>query len=394
MVARFFAGTAALLLGSQVFAQAPPPLQRDEIVVVGARLADLEVDLARCVAGGCSVREDVIASVRYAEAMFRNGEYRKARSVLARSVSRTKKGADSDPFAVAELQTARATIAWHYGDQREALRATAASTRLLDKHAPQSPNALMARMRMIGAQAQTFSTAHTRDRLKTLSEDADSAGQPLIAMRADLGRASMLHHQGHAKEAQALLDAVSASTAPNGQAIRLAAQILQMRLAARGGDPQAIEKLIASLTEDQKRIGPVLVWSPEFPTPGGGGNIPMASPRGLDARSTDLLGLRWVDIGFAVGADGRVEEVEVLRGSPRPDWSKPLQKMIAQRRYTPSASLDDIAGRYRVERFTLTGDFRVPTGSLIRRRAGPARFEQMDLTAAPPVPTETPAPTR
>lgn len=392
MVARFLAGAAALLIGAQAFAQTPPPLERDEIVVVGARLADLEVALARCVAGGCSVREDVIASVRYAEAMFRNGDYRKARSVLARSVSRTKKGADSDPFAVAELHTARATIAWHYGDQREALRATAASTRLLDKHAPRSPNALMARMRMIGAQAQTFSTAHTRDRLKTLSQDAGSAGQPLIALRADLGRASMLHQQGHRDEAQALLDAVYASAAPNSQAIRLAAQILQMRLAARGGDPQAIEALIASLTEDQKQLGPVLVWSPEFPTPDGGGNIPIASPRGLDARSTDLLGLRWVDIGFAVGADGRVEDVEVLRGSSRPDWSKPLQSMIAQRRYTPSASPDDIAGRYRVERFTLTGDFRVPTGSLIRRRAGPPRFEQMDLTAAPPVPTDTSAP--
>lgn len=387
-----FAGAAALLLASPALAQTPRPLDRDEIVVVGARLSDLEADLARCVAGECGVREDVIASVRYAEAMFRNGDYRTARSVLARSVSRTRKGADSDPFAVAELHTARATIAWHYGDQREALRATSASTRLLNKHVPESPNALMARMRMISAQAQNFSAGHTRDRLKALSDDAQSAGQPLIALRADLGRASMLHNQGQPKEAQMLLDAVAASTAPNSQALRLAAQILQMRLAARGGDPQAIETLIASLTESQKRLGPVLVWSPEFPTPDGGGNIPLASPRGLDARSSDLLGLRWVDIGFAVGADGRVEDVEVLRGSPRPDWSKPLQRMIAQRRYTPSANFDDIAGRYRVERFTLTGDFQVPTGSLIRRRGGPARFEQMDLTAAAPLPTKASAP--
>lgn len=98
----------------------------------------------------------------------------------------------------------------------------------------------------------------------------------------------------------------------------------------------------------------------------------------------------WVDVGFAIGADGRVESAEILRGSELKGWAKPLVKAIAQRRYSPVAESDDLAGRYRVERYTLTADFGTPKGSLIRRRAGMRRFERIDLTVAPPKPAEAP----
>lgn len=389
MIQQLLTGASLLLLASAVQAQPPGPLQREEIVVVGAKLSDLKADVARCEAGGCSVREDVIATVRYAEAEFREGNYHDARAALGRSVSRTRKNADSDPFAVAELHTARATVAWHFGDQREALRATGATTRLLDKHAPQSPNALMARMRLIQAQYQLDGPSYNIGRLKSLSERASEANQPLIAMRADLGRAAMLYQSTRRDEAMALLDGIQASDLPQTGALRTAAQILAMRLAARDGDMAAIEALIARLTEDQKRQGPMLVWSPELPVPNGGSTVPTALQMEIE-RSSDLIGLRWVDIGYSIGADGRVAEVEILRGSPRPYWAKPLLKAIGQRRYTPSADPDDLAGRYKVDRFTLTADFRVPVGSLIRRRVANPRFEQLDLTVAAPRPTEAP----
>lgn len=378
-----------LFLASTALADPPGPLERDEIVVVGATLPDLEAAVARCEAGGCSVREDVIATVRYAEAQFRAGNYHDARAALGKSVSRTKNNADSDPFAVAELQTARATVAWHFGDQREALRATGATTRLLDRHAPQSPNALMAQMRLIQAQYQIDGPTYNIGRLKSLSERATDANQPLIAMRADLGRAAMLYQSNRRTEAMALLDSIQASDLPQTGALRTAAQILAMRLAARDGDMAAVEALIARLTEEQKRLGPMLVWSPELPVPNGGNRAPSDLQMAIE-RSSDIIGLRWVDIGYSIGADGRVEDVEILRGSPRPNWASPLLKAIGQRRYTPSADPDDLAGRYKVDRFTMTGDFRTPVGSLIRRRVANPRFEQMDLTVAAPRATEAP----
>ncbi len=382
MVHQLFAGASLLLLASAAHAQTPAPLERDEIVVVGAKLADLEADMARCEVGGCSVREDVIATVRYAEAQFRAGNYHDARTALGKSVSRTKKDADSDPFAVAELHTARATVAWHFGDQREALRATGATTRLLNRHAPDSSNALMAQMRLVQAQYQLDGPSQNIRELKSLSKRATEANQPLIAMRADLGRAAILYRGNRRSEAMALLDAIQASELPQTGAMRTAA--------ASDGDMAAVETLIARLNEDQKRLGPVLVWAPPLPTPYGPGDVPLDRNGLYGAAGPEYMALRWVDIGFAIGADGRVESTEVLRSSPRPGWAKPLIESISERRYTPSADPDDIAGRYRVERFTLTAAFVVPRGSLVRRRAGIKRFEQMDLTVAPPSPTAVP----
>lgn len=97
-----------------------------------------------------------------------------------------------------------------------------------------------------------------------------------------------------------------------------------------------------------------------------------------------------MDVGFSIGADGHVESAEILRGSELTGWAKPIVKAIAQRRYTPAVEPDDLAGRYRVERYTLTADFVVPGRSLIRRRAGLKRFEQIDLTVAPPQPASAP----
>lgn len=401
MATRLFAATGLLMLSTAGLAQSPAPLnpaaanpgplQRDEIVVVGAKLADLKAAMERCEAGGCTVREDVIATVRYAEAQFRNGQYHDARKVLGRSVSRTRTAADSDPFAVAELQTARATVAWHYGDQREALRATAKASRLLGDHAPQSANALMARMRMIAAQAHNFGTLHTMDRLRFLADDARAAGQPLVAMRADLGRANMLYRLRREKEALSVLDSVVANAAPNGDGLRKAAQILRLRLTVKDGGSDAVEALIASLGDDLKRGGPVLLWAPRMPEPDGAPAMESIAPRTGDRRSGGGTPLRWVDIGFTVEPDGRVSDVEVLRGSPRAVWAAPLLKTIAQRRYTPAADPGDMQGRQRVERYTLTADFIIPGQSLIRQRGGRTRFEQMDLTVAAP-PESAPSP--
>ncbi len=392
MAHRLLAATALLMLSAAGLAQTPGPLKRDEIVVIGARLDELKAAVERCAAGGCTVREDVIATVRYAEAEFREGNYNDARAALGRAVSRTKKQADSDPFAVAELHTARATVAWHYGDQREALRATGATTRLLDRHAPQSSNALMARMRLVQAQYQLDSPAFNIQQLKDLSEDAAHANQPLIAMRADLGRAAMLYRANRRDEAQELLDAIRTSDLPQAATMRTAAQILSMRLAVSKGDMQAVEALIARLSEEQKRQGPMLVWAPPMPTPYGPSDLPAVdrSGRAYSGASSDYYPYFWVDIGFAIGPDGRVESADILRGSKTTGWAQPLVKAISQRRYTPSAEMDDLAGRYRVERFTLTAPFVTPINSLIRRRTGIRRFEQIDLTVAPPKPIAAP----
>jgi len=382
----------SVLFSSVALAQTPAPLNRNEIVVVGARIADLKADLERCEAGTCTVREDVIATVRYAEAAFLEGRYFDAHKALGKAVARTKKNEDSDPFAVAELLTARANVARHYGEPRDAWRATGGIARLLERHAPHSPTAMLARMRLIDANFRRDFGPYNINQLRVLAQEALEAGEPLIALRADLSRASMLYRSRRREEARELLSRIMASQVPNSAFLRLSAEILAMRLDLHDGDTSKVDALIARLTQEQKAFGPTLVWAPEMPTPRGsvyaGAREETASSGG---QSFATVPLRWVDIGFAIGPDGNVESVDVLRGSSNPGWAKPLTAAIAKRRYTPAADPDDLTGRYRVERYTLTADLMIPTGSRIRSRAGAPRFERLDLTAAAPRKTAAPA---
>lgn len=391
-----------LVMGSTVaLAQTPPPFNRNEIVVVGAKIADLRADVERCEAGGCTVREDVIATIRYAEAAFLEGKYFDAHKALGRAVLRTRKGEDSDPFAIVELQTARANVARHYGEPNAEWRAVGTVARIMERHAPQSPTALMARLRLIDANFRRdqgvveHSGAYNIAQLKALSEEALEANLPLIALRADLSRASILYSTRQREDARALLGRIVESTVPDSGFLRLSAEILAMRLDLRDGNSSKVDALIAKLSQEQKQLEPTLLWAPENPLPENSVYVgrrdlgPFASGAGSTSYST--VPTRWVDIGFAIGSDGRVESVEVLRGSSNPIWAKPLTVAIAKRRYSPAAGPDDLAGRYRIERYTMTADFVVPPGSRIRRRAGMPRFERLDLTPAPPTETKAPA---
>lgn len=399
---RGFMGFIALLVVSTTgLAQTPAPLDRNEIVVVGAKIADLKADVERCEAGGCTVREDVIATIRYAEAAFLEGKYLDAHTALGKAVSRTRKGEDSDPFAIVELQTARANVARHYGEPNDEWRAAGAVARIMERHAPQSPTAFMARLRLIDANFRRdygdleHSGGYNIAQLKTLSEEALEANYPLIALRADLSRASILYSTRQREDARALLDRIVASTVPDSAFLRLSAEILAMRLDLRDGNSSKVDALIARLSQEQKQSEPTLLWAPEMPMPQNFVHVGRRdlgpSPAGGGGSSYSTLPMRWVDIGFAIGSDGRVDSVEVLRGSSNPIWAKPLTAAIARRRYTPAASPDDLAGRYRIERYTMTADFVVPVGSRIRVRAGAPRFERIDFTPAPPTQAQAPA---
>ncbi|QYE35560.1 hypothetical protein KZX46_06185 [Polymorphobacter sp. PAMC 29334] len=167
---------------------------------------------------------------------------------------------------------------------------------------------------------------------------------------------------------------------------RLAVRILAARIARDGGDRAAIDAVLLDIVAEPDLDEPMLVYSPPFPEPADRVDADRFGVRIEDAIKNVVVssdyGLQWVDIGFGIAADGSVETPEVLRGSRSSAWAAPLVKMIAGRRYIPSAVTggDDTPGHYRIERYTLTADFEVPIGSLIRRRSNKPHFEQLDLT--------------
>jgi hypothetical protein len=88
----------------------------------------------------------------------------------------------------------------------------------------------------------------------------------------------------------------------------------------------------------------------------------------------------WIDVGFWVTPEGRVNDLEVLRSRGNARWASQLLKAIAGRIYSPTG---EPPGTYRVERYTFTSHWRDITGTRLRVRSPDARIEMLDLTADP-----------
>lgn len=363
-----------MLLAAAPATTAPQPT----ITVTGVRIETLAADLARCIAERCPPRQDIIATVRYAEGLFRTGRYQDAKRVLAKSVGRNKGAAASDPLVVSELYLAQANVARHEGDQSVQRAATFMRARVLKDALPDDTPAVLLADMSLADQAAALGPWRAASRYAALASRARAANRPTIAAAVTLRQASLAEAMGRRADARRLLDEVAASPGEALAGYRLAARALSARWARSAGDDSATASFLAAVAREPRAGTPVLLWSPEMPTP--------ADPTGLDffqrrdnvSRATDLFSLGWIDVGFLIRPDGIVEEPEVLRGKAR-SWAAPVLKAVAGRRYAPFGEADG-AGQYRVERFTLTADYDTPIGSHVRRRMRNPRIERMDIT--------------
>jgi hypothetical protein len=103
----------------------------------------------------------------------------------------------------------------------------------------------------------------------------------------------------------------------------------------------------------------------------------------LNRRGMQVVDKRWVDIGFWISADGKVDEPEIIREMGNSDWTDVVIKSIKSRIYAPLKAEKDgtSPGVYAVERYTLTAQFEDDTtGTRIRQRSPVAKIERIDLT--------------
>lgn len=372
---------AALALQTQPASPDTEPV----ITVTARRLSDYRVAVEHCITGSCTPRQDIVYSVRYAEALFRTGDYKGARLVLAKSVTRNRHAAAQEPIALSQLYLAQANVGLHYGDQTEVKRALANSAKVARDNLPdKTPDVFFAELRVADLQALRDANPTYEGSYRAITARARAAGLTTIAALAELHHAGALDSRRQPAAAAALLVEVAALPGDALKPYRLAARVMQARIAREHGDKQATETLIAALAAEPAAGEATLVYSPPLPNP----TDPVASNSfeimaDTTTRSSDVSALQWVDVGFSIRDDGTVDLPEVLRGSRQHPWSGVLLKTVAARRYTPTPGND--AGQYRIERFTLTADFSTPAGSMIRRRVGAPRIEQIDLTD--PVPS-------
>lgn len=373
-----------MMLLSMIVAAAVQSAAPETIVVTGVPLSQLKREAERCEKGGCTPREDIVATVRYAEGLFRVGRYVESRVKLQKAITRNKVVGRRDPPALSALYEATTTIARHEGDQYVMSNALYARARLLRETSPDdSIERLLSDLDVIDYEGQRVSSLQADAKYKAFAARAISLRQYGLAARAMIHHAMFAQFRGREPQVTGLLNDVMSGRFNAPVTYRLVARAIAARFARERGDEKGAETLISQLVAQPQGATPMLIWSPPVPkVPGSTSLDPFTSFIDTTTVSSDYFKIRWVDIGFTIRSDGTVDSPEVLRGNRTNTWAKPLLQMIADRRYAPLAANSELG--YRVERWTLTADYDVANGSLIRRRLRNPHFEQLDLSGEPP----------
>ncbi|NJC35100.1 hypothetical protein GGR88_002614 [Sphingomonas jejuensis] len=369
--------------------EATIPQDNQTIIVTARRSQEI---LAECLARACPPAEEIEAALDAGVDHFRAGNYRQAKAVLARAVTRNRRHAASLPEPVSTLLATYADVARQDGDVRIFRHATRESVTILREHRGENSLTALHAGRRIGDSLVVLGQLRSADDAYTsLQARALAAGYPMIAADIAFQRAQLAINMNRFDQALRLTNEGQALAGVENRSARARADVLRTRVATGRGDTAAVDRLLATLRA-APGTRPILVFAPPFPDLGEGG--PETRPQGVD--SSTLLSLTgplnnplslnnsvdWVDIGFWIRPDGSAADAAILRGSTRGEWARPLLRQIAQRRYSRTEDQADGSGFYRVERYSLRAPITLDrSGSRIAGRAGPRTLEVVDLSS-------------
>ena len=362
-----------------------------EIVVTARSLKDTESDLKACLARKCPPDQDIKASLAHAENQFVEGNYRDARSTLVNALGRNRKHKGQYPIEVSDLLRANGNVAAHLGEAN-VYRLSVLDMRDTLKGALKSND-----YRVFGAEIEV---ADSRMKLGYLDEASDkylevekralSVGLPQVAAIARLRDLSLRVQRAETEKTEfrkkEALDGIDAFlNAPTGgsEDIKIAAEILKSRLDRASGNSETADRLIARYAALGGTNRPVLLYSTPIKMNEAQAARAMAGGSDLNRIGTQVVENRWVDVGFWIGADGKVDAPEILRNKGDADWADVVLKAIKTRIYAPLKMEGDDAslGVYAIERYSLTAQYENDvTGTRIRQRSPIARIERTDLT--------------
>lgn len=360
-----------------------------DIVVTGQKLEQVQ---AECAAGGCTPLRDAQATIALAEVQFRDGQYQKAKALLAAATSRNAKYAAQAPRPVAALYEAYATVALHEGNKLDYRRATSKQVETLRDNLPPDDPAVFAATTAYGdmwIEMRRYREAEAA--FSAAEKTAMASGQNEAAFVANMKRAWIKSALGRGKEAVSMLDALARRPVAQQPSYALALRVLRLRLAAQNAHEGEIDRLVAQIGQEHDGA-PTLIYAPAYEddavTKANNASRAFDSTNAIDVGSSETSSIRWADVGFSIRADGHTADIEVLRGGGAKGWLAPALRQIAGRRYSATGGANVASGQaaYRVERYTLRTEYIVPKNSLIARRAPTGGFDVLDLTQAPAAP--------
>jgi tetratricopeptide (TPR) repeat protein len=367
-----------------MFLQLPSP----DIIVSGKRLAE---EYATCHRGSCTPLRDAQVSIAFAELQFREGRYLDAKHTLSAAVARNRTHAKTAPKPVAALYEAYATVALHEGDQDTYKRAVGRQVRTLRDNLPARDPAVVTASLALGDMWIKLGNYRQADGAYRATErTALAAGEGKAAMLTTMKRAALASAMGRQAIAKRMVDELTALSEASDPVMAQVLRIVQFRVAARDADDETMKSLVQEFAPTQGATPPLLSESP-YPTDGMAAANADARrfgfPDAISVRSSDSDGVEWIDAGFWIRPDGRVDEVEILRGSNSHPWAHQILAQINSRRYARFAGATDgptplVSSLYRVERVTRRSKYVTPKGSLINRRVADQGFETLDLTDA------------
>jgi tetratricopeptide (TPR) repeat protein len=353
-----------------------------DIVIKGKRLVEAQADCAR---GNCTPLRDATATIALAESQFRDGEYLKAKRLLAAAVARNKDKAGSDPRPVAALYEAYATVAIHEGDRDTYRSAVADQVRVLRDHLPADDNAVVLSSITLGDMWMKLRDyRRAQNAYRAAEAEARRRGEDRAAVLAGLRLAAL--DMGVGKKAVALrrISALEALPVAADPEVRKLLTVMRVRAEAVYTD-RAKTGDIADQVGGAPGDRQLLVWEPPYDLVASSDANSLSRAQGfidpIPRTASEQDAVQWADIGFWVKADGRTAEAEVLQASAGNRWAEAILPQVEGRRYSPipAASVPE-EGSYRIERFTRRSDYTTPIGSLVRRRMATNGFEIVDLT--------------
>lgn len=357
------------------------------IVVTGIRIQDYRDRLAACLARNCPPDEDIDATLALAEALVMEGEYREGRATVRASLRRNDRHAPAFPEPVSDLYRADSRIARNLGQDQQALRSAYGILESLQRGLPQEDyRHFTARLELAEMQVMSGRAESARETLAELARVARAAGREDVVTMAELRRLWYDYYANPRGPTKARLEAMTHSTHPADRLRSTGARILLSRILRAEGDTARADALLAELARgpsNRRR----LIHSPAYQLvqreiDNGNDEI---RPTSTINRLTQNYEGKWIDVGFWITPEGRVDGLEILRRGGNVAWAGPLLESIQGRVY----STGDEA-TYRLERYTMTARLEPVTGSHLLRPSPRARVEYIDLTTAdaPPPPAQ------
>lgn len=374
-----------------------------EIIVTATPLSETDKALKDCLAAQCPPDADIRASLAHAENQFVAGEYRDAKSTLKKAIGRNARHKNGFPVEMSDLYRASGRVAEHLGEADEyRLRLLDMRDTLKSNFAADDAKVLAAQVEVADSRVKLGYPDHALAIYGEVEKSALAAGQNRLATLAQIRTHLLTYALGEQKaykpEMRRARDGLATMVArplPGADDFTLVAEIALARMDRKEGRADTTAAIMKRLVErgaDRPLLlsaEPVKVaqnpygartnegqYAPrnyfQLPTPQ---NVLTQLPRNFEDR--------WMDVGFWVGPDGRVNDIEILRAEGSGDWTKSVTDSIGTRIYAPirSKNGETHPGFYLVERYTYTARYMQDiTGSRIPRRSAQARIERIDLT--------------